>query len=100
MVLFCRKCGATSVQDAKFCGECGVKFVFTSGTAVENVISIRYFTYSAILDSDTCDFCRSLEDLRAERIEDLPPTPNPQCVSNDMCRCFIVGVSSAEGEQK
>lgn len=49
--------------------------------------------YSALLDLNTCGPCERSDGLQATRIEDLPPTPNPECEGGPRCRCFIVTIT-------
>jgi len=46
--------------------------------------------YSAILDSNSCDPCASQDGEQASDESDLTPTPNPDCLGTDLCRCFHV----------
>lgn len=49
--------------------------------------------YSAILDANTCVWCKLWDAKQATRFEDLPPTPNPECEGGPHCRCFIVAIT-------
>jgi HK97 family phage portal protein len=49
--------------------------------------------YSAILDGNTCGPCEEADGMEADKAEDLPPTPNPECEGGTNCRCFHVYVA-------
>jgi HK97 family phage portal protein len=57
---------------------------------------IERYVYSAILDKNTCGPCESWDGAEADRIEELPPTPNPECSGGANCRCFIISVFATE----
>lgn len=49
--------------------------------------------YSAILDANTCGPCEEADGMEADKAEDLPPAPNPDCEGQANCRCFHVYIS-------
>lgn len=51
---------------------------------------IKSYSYSAILDQNTCDPCSEEDGKEADDPEDLQPAPNPDCAGASQCRCFIV----------
>jgi HK97 family phage portal protein len=48
--------------------------------------------YSAILDGNTCGPCEEADGMEADKAEDLPPTPNPECLGGTSCRCFHIWI--------
>lgn len=54
--------------------------------------SLEYVEYSAILDQNTCGPCGDADGMTADKAEDLPSVPNPDCDGGDRCRCIHVGV--------
>lgn len=48
--------------------------------------------YSAILDQNVCEPCAQEDGTEADNEADLTPTPNPECLGGDQCRCFHVYV--------
>ncbi|MEJ7847906.1 MAG: hypothetical protein WKF92_07470 [Pyrinomonadaceae bacterium] len=64
----------------------------------EEVLSpeYKYIEYSAIIDEETCPACRAADGMRTQKPSELPPAPNPQCTSSDMCRCFHVKIGKNE----
>jgi HK97 family phage portal protein len=59
---------------------------------------IDYYVYSAILDKNTCRPCSEADGLEAERLDDLPETPNVACPGGANCRCFIIPVFATDDE--
>jgi hypothetical protein len=49
--------------------------------------------YSALLDQNVCSPCAAEDGKEAADEEDLTPTPNPDCLGGDWCRCFHVYVN-------
>lgn len=54
--------------------------------------SLEHVEYSAILDQNTCGPCGDADGEIADKAEDLPSVPNPECDGGDRCRCIHVGV--------
>lgn len=54
---------------------------------------IDRYLYSALLDSNTCDPCLSLDGTEAQSLDDLPEVPLADCAGGGMCRCFIIAVT-------
>lgn len=44
--------------------------------------------YSALLDANVCGPCAEEDGKTAANEDDLQPTPNPECLGGDWCRCF------------
>lgn len=57
---------------------------------------VAYYEYSALLDGGTCVVCRDADGTTAQRVEELPPAPNPQCLGGPRCRCIHVAVLKTE----
>lgn len=49
--------------------------------------------YSAILDTNVCGPCSSVDGETATDEDDLQPAPNPECEGLDNCRCFWIYVT-------
>ena len=51
------------------------------------------FIYSAVLDRNTCQVCRSLDGFTAELFSEMPTVPNPNCGEGfGRCRCAVLPV--------
>ena len=57
---------------------------------------IERYQYSAILDNLTCSPCEEWDGATADRLDQLPETPNPECEGMSNCRCFIIAIFGAE----
>lgn len=49
--------------------------------------------YSALLDANVCGPCAEEDGKTAANEDDLQPTPNPECLGLDNCRCFHVWIN-------
>jgi hypothetical protein len=49
--------------------------------------------YSALLDQNVCEPCAAEDGQTANSEDDLQPTPNPDCLGGDYCRCFHVWIN-------
>ncbi|HZS43913.1 MAG TPA: hypothetical protein VFC63_02320 [Blastocatellia bacterium] len=83
----CRKCGARNDAWNDFCIVCGIclhqpNTMPSAGT--------KRVVYSAVMDEDTCQACRSQESHKSEDVNRLMPVPNPRCTSLVGCRCFHI----------
>jgi hypothetical protein len=54
---------------------------------------IDRYSYSALLDQNTCPSCLDDDGKEAPSPNDLPDTPNPDCDGSDLCRCFIIAIA-------
>ena len=54
---------------------------------------IDRYSYSALLDQNTCPSCLDDDGKEAPSPNDLPDTPNPDCDGSDFCRCFIIAIA-------
>lgn len=57
---------------------------------------IRVYEYSAVLDRLLCENCEPWDGIQAANVDDLPQTPNPECLGGDRCRCFIIAIHDTE----
>lgn len=53
---------------------------------------IEKYVYSAILDKGTCPNCEQWDGAEADRLDQLPETPNAECEGGSSCRCFVLAV--------
>lgn len=49
--------------------------------------------YSALLDQNVCEPCAAEDGKTGNSEDDLQPTPNPECLGGDYCRCFHVYIN-------
>jgi len=49
--------------------------------------------YSALLDPSVCPHCAAEDGKTASNEDDLQPTPNPDCLGGDQCRCFLIYIN-------
>jgi hypothetical protein len=49
--------------------------------------------YSALLDQNVCEPCAAEDGQTANSEDDLQPSPNPDCLGGDWCRCFHVWIN-------
>lgn len=49
--------------------------------------------YSALLDTNVCEFCAEFDGQEAQNEDELEPVPNVACSGLDNCRCFHVWVA-------
>lgn len=61
---------------------------------------IAFWSYSALLDRNTCSVCGSDDGRQAQSEDDLPPVPNPNCEGGPRCRCIHVAVLTSEVEAR
>lgn len=54
---------------------------------------IERYEYSALLDTNTCPACASLDGTTAQSMDELPEVPLQECDGGAMCRCFIIAVA-------
>lgn len=50
--------------------------------------------YSALLDSNCCEFCLAADGQESTNPDDLEPVPNISCLGTDLCRCFWVYIET------
>jgi HK97 family phage portal protein len=59
---------------------------------------IDRYVYSAIMDANTCDPCADWDGKEAADPDELPETPNEECLGQSSCRCFIISVFATEAQ--
>jgi hypothetical protein len=60
--------------------------------------AIERYVYSAIMDANTCDPCADWDGKEAADPDELPETPNEECLGQSSCRCFIISVFATEAQ--